>query len=199
MLWQMVGGRDPIHPQSQLSQLHPQRDGVLPAHEEIHLFLFRPCSNSTRKILLFGFKNRTFKLDFYGLVKNAVLVPTHTWSLPCLAPSSCPKRLCTSSPGPSAETREIYESGLGRGLLPMAPSPGPAALPRLTLPRLGRSVSPFLPPPQSAESLPQPPFSRCPSQPCGGIATPHTRAQAPGCSQPVGISFALMAATVASV
>ena len=100
MLWQMVGGRDPTHPQSQLSQLHPQRDGMLPAHEEIHLFLFRLCSNSTRKILLFGFKNRTFKLDFYGLVKNAVLVPIHTWSLPCLAPSSCPEAALHKLSGP---------------------------------------------------------------------------------------------------
>ena len=39
----------------------------------------------------------------------------------------------------------------------MAPSHSPAALPHLTLPRLGRSVSAFLPPHQFAESRPQPP------------------------------------------
>lgn len=52
------------------------------AQEEIHLLLFERCSHSARKILLFGFKNRTLELDFYGLVKNTVLMATHTWSLP---------------------------------------------------------------------------------------------------------------------
>lgn len=38
---------------------------VSPAWEETHLLLF--LSNSTRKIPLIGFKNRTLELDFYGL------------------------------------------------------------------------------------------------------------------------------------
>lgn len=42
-------------------------------------------------MLSFGFKNRTFMVDFYGLMKNTVLIPTHTWSLPLLGPFSCPE------------------------------------------------------------------------------------------------------------
>lgn len=37
-------------------------------------------------MLLFDFKNRRFQVDCYGLVKNTVLIPTHTWS-----PSQLPR------------------------------------------------------------------------------------------------------------
>lgn len=43
------------------------------------------------RILSFGFKNRIFMVDFCGLMKNTVLIPTHTWSLPLLGPFSCPE------------------------------------------------------------------------------------------------------------
>ena len=49
-----------------------------------------------------AFKNRTFKVDIYGLVKNTLLMPTHTWSLSLLGPIQLPRS--TGSPGPSAET-----------------------------------------------------------------------------------------------
>lgn len=81
----------------------------------------------------------------------------------------------------------------------MAPSHSPAALPHLMLPRLGRSVSAFVPPHRFAESPPQPPFPCCPGQPCGGIAVPHTRAQTSDHAQSARTSFVLMMAVVASV
>ncbi|KAI5125224.1 Glyceraldehyde-3-Phosphate Dehydrogenase [Manis pentadactyla] len=48
-------------------------------------------SGAGGRVLLFGFKNRTFKLDFYGLVNNAVLMLTNTWSLPLPGPIQLPR------------------------------------------------------------------------------------------------------------
>lgn len=60
--------------------------------------LFTP-SNSTRKMLLFGFKNRTLKLDFYGLVKNSAHALPHLVSAPAWPGPAAQKQLCTSSAG----------------------------------------------------------------------------------------------------
>lgn len=56
-------------------------------------------SNSTRKMLLFGFKNRTLKLDFYGLVKNTAHALPHLVSAPAWPHPAAQKQLCTSSAG----------------------------------------------------------------------------------------------------
>lgn len=81
----------------------PEKDCVPPALEEIHP-QFLASSTSTRKILFTGIKNRTLELDFYGLVKSTVLMPTHTWSLPLPGPIQLP----SSS---SAQTLQALQRG----------------------------------------------------------------------------------------
>lgn len=75
--------------------------------EETHLVLFLSSLNSTRKTLLIGFKNRTLELDFYGLVKSTVLVPTHTLSLPLPGPVQLPR-------SSSAQALQAPRQRLGR-------------------------------------------------------------------------------------
>lgn len=55
-------------------------------------------------MLLFGFKNRTFEVDFYGLVESTVHAHPHLVSAPAWSCPAAQKQLCRSSPGPSAET-----------------------------------------------------------------------------------------------
>lgn len=95
------------HPQPASPVSSPEKYYVPPAQEEICLLLFLPPLNSTRKILLFGFKNRTLKLDFYGLVENTVFMPTHTWSLPLPGPVQLPR-------GSSAQALQAPQQRLGR-------------------------------------------------------------------------------------
>lgn len=142
----------------------PEKDCVPPAWEEIHLFLCPPLSNSTRKLLLFGFKNRTFKLDFYGLVKNSVLMPTHTWSLPLLG-------LIQPLRSSSAQGLQAPQWNVGRFMssalaetFPWLPATVQLLSPaRPMRPWLGWDVLCLLMPPlQLAES----PFSSFPLLPC---------------------------------
>lgn len=126
-----------------------------------HLFLCPPLSNSTRNFLLFGFKNRTFKLDFYGLGKNTVLVPTHTWSLPLpglVQPLSGPLR------GDLVDLRgQPWPRPSSHGSQPpFSSSPTSHAA------RGWDILCLSLPPPQLAESALV--------QPCAGAGTPHARA-----------------------
>lgn len=103
---------------------------------------FLPPSNSTREMLLFGFKNRTPRLDFYGLVKKTVLL-SHTWSLPLPGPVQLLDQLCSSSQGPRGEMWDQADLWVWPWLWlsVMAPSHSPAALPQPMQLRLGRSVS----------------------------------------------------------
>lgn len=45
----------------------------------------------------------TFKVDFYGLTENTLLMPTHTWSLSLLGPLQLPRAQALQAPldGPS--------------------------------------------------------------------------------------------------
>lgn len=62
---------------------HPaQRQSVGHQLGRNHARSFLPPSNSTREMLLFGFKNRTPGLDFYGLVKNTAPALPHLVSAP---------------------------------------------------------------------------------------------------------------------
>lgn len=118
---------------------------------------------------------------------------------PCLAPSSCPEAALHKLSRPlSRDLGDLRVQPWPRLLL-LAPSHSPAALPYPMQPRLGRSVSPFLPPAQLAESPPQPLFPCCPSQPCGGAAARHARTQTLGRPRVPRISRIFTMAVVASV
>lgn len=83
-------------------------------------------------MLLFGFKNRTFKLDFHGLVNNAVLMPTNTWSLPLPGPIQLPRTALSRPlsrdlvPGQSVDhpRKCQVDFALSSALLLMASAPG---------------------------------------------------------------------------
>lgn len=99
-------GGPPTYTQSQLSWFHPQKNTA--CHrlgEKFILPLFQSPSHSTRKILLFGFKNRTLELDFYGLVKKLSRAHPHLVSAPAWPRPAAQKQLCTSSLGPSVDLR----------------------------------------------------------------------------------------------
>lgn len=90
---------------------------------EIHLLLILSPSNSTRKLLLIGFKNRTFKLDFYGLLKSTVLIPTHTWSLPLPGPIQLPRSSSAQAlQAPQQKRYRFTSSALAQVFSPWLPA-----------------------------------------------------------------------------
>lgn len=146
-------------PQTSLPSFIPQKKIVGHQLGKRLLFVCLPLTDSTRKLLLFGFKNRTFELDFYGLVKHSALVPTRTWSLPL--------------PGLVQLLRSRPQGALRGDLVDLRVQPWPRTSPHGSQPLF--SCAPMshaargwdvlclcLPPPQLAES----PLSPFPLLPC---------------------------------
>lgn len=111
------------HPKPTFLVSSPEKYRAPPALEEIHLLLILSPSNSTRKLLLIGFKNRTFKLDFYGLLKSTVLIPTHTWSLPLPGPIQLPRSSSTQAlQAPRQKLYRFTSSALTLAFSPWLPA-----------------------------------------------------------------------------
>lgn len=99
--------------------------------EEIMDTPFLPPFSSTREMVLFGFKNRTPRAGLLWSCEECCSCPPTPGLCPCLAPSSCPHQLCTSSQGLLAEMWDQADLCVWPWLKPsaMAPSHSPAVLP----------------------------------------------------------------------
>lgn len=132
----------PVHTQNQ-SLAFLETNFMSPTGRKSWTHLFTTLQQLNQGDAVFGFKNRTPQAGLLWSCEEYCFCPPTPGHCPCLAPSSCPHQLWTSSQGLLAEMRDRADLCIWPWLRPsaMAPSHSPAALPRPMQLWLGRSVS----------------------------------------------------------